>query len=97
MKNFQQSKHVTRIRACGDKAIIVPMSESHCLDSGLFIPGFKYEKFCVGDIFSTNHPDLPTGTRVFYKRFGVQKMKIEGAEFDVIRHDAIVAIQEGSK
>jgi co-chaperonin GroES (HSP10) len=88
---------MTRIRACSDKAIIVPMSESHCLDSGLFIPGFKYEKFCVGDIFSTNHPDLPTGTRVFYKRFGVQKMKIKGAEFDVIRHEAIVAIQVNNK
>lgn len=81
-----------RLRAIGDKVFIIPLSEQKQLDCGLFLPGYKYETYCVGDVFSVNHPDLPPGTRVFYKRFGLQEVEVDGCKFHVTRVSEIVAL-----
>ena len=86
---------MTRIRACGDRVFAVRMEETEY--RGLKLPLYKYEKYCVGSVFSTNHRDLPPGTVIYYKRFDIQEVELEGSRFDVIRHGSIVGIQEGSK
>ena len=91
------------LQPLGDRVVVKPLSEEDMkTPSGIFIPDTAKEKPQEGEVVAVGpgepndkgekiKPDVETGDKVVYSRYGGTEIKVEGVEYLILSSRDILA------
>lgn len=98
------SRLKTKIKPLAGYGLIEPQEAEEVTASGIVLPDTAQEKPAQGKVISVGaaikHPDyeekaeFKAGDTVLYKKWGGDEIKIEGAEYKLVKFEDVMAILE---
>lgn len=98
------SRLKTKIKPLARYGLIEPQEAEEVTASGIVLPDTAQEKPAQGKVISVGaaikHPDyeekaeFKAGDTVLYKKWGGDEIKIEGAEYKLVKFEDVMAILE---
>jgi len=85
------------------RLIVVPLEQTEKTDSGLYLPESVKERPQLGKVVAytvsrnddgkDNKPLCKIGDTIFHSKYGGTEVKIDGADFLILREDDILAVR----
>ncbi|MDD2481557.1 MAG: co-chaperone GroES [Lutispora sp.] len=92
------------IKPLGDRVVIKVLESEETTKSGIVLPGTAKEKPMQGEILAVGSGEivdgkkvpleLKAGDRVIYSKYAGTEVKIDGAEYLILRQNDVLAIVE---
>ena len=92
------------IRPLGDRVVIKVLESEETTKSGIVLPGTAKEKPMQGEILAVGSGEivdgkkvpleLKVGDRVIYSKYAGTEVKMDGAEYLILRQNDVLAIVE---
>ena len=94
-----------RIKPLADRVIVKPMKAEEVTKGGIIIPDTAKEKPAEGKIVATGNGrmgedgkllpmDVKVGDRVLFSKYGGTDVKIDGADYLILRQDDVLGVIE---
>jgi len=93
-----------KIRPLGDRVVIKRIEAEETTKSGIVLPGTAKEKPQEAEIVAVGpggvvdgkevKMEVKVGDRVLFSKYAGNEIKIEGAEYTILRQDDILAVVE---
>jgi chaperonin GroES len=93
------------LKPLGDHVLVKPLSKEEKTQGGIILPDTAKEKPQAGEVIAVgpgrllengtrNAPEVKTGDKVIYAKYGGTEIKIDGTEYLILRETDIYAIRD---
>jgi chaperonin GroES len=93
------------LKPLGDHVLVKPLSKEEKTQGGIILPDTAKEKPQAGEVIAVgpgrllengtrNAPEVKTGDKVIYAKYGGTEIKIDGTEYLILRDTDIYAIRD---
>jgi len=93
------------LKPLGDHVLVKPLSKEEKTRGGIILPDTAKEKPQAGEVIAVGpgrlldngtrvQPEVKTGDKVIYAKYGGMEIKVEADEYLILRETDILAIKE---